>query len=164
MDELVALSDDPHPRGTRRIEWIGEQSPLDNDRIAANLLLGKYTPLQEMAIRLAAAKAITRVGDARSRILEHNHRYSMGVVKGLNRTYLFNKLNSYICDVDYHDVDIMFSAPYAHEFVDLDALEPDQPKVIKPSEEVFKLIAIEVMESAYSSTPSGTVVAQTRNR
>lgn len=171
LDELLAASEDPHPRGTRRIEWVGERSPLDDDRVLAKLLLSEsrmpgaptyYTPTQCRAIRLAAARARTRGDGWRNRIMEHSHQHAMAVVHGLRRTYYWTKSNGYVCDVDYHDADVILSSDSGHEFVDLDALEPGQPKVITPSPEVFKLVATEAVPALSrrgEGPPRGAIVA-----
>lgn len=137
LDDLDAISDDPHPRKTRRVEWVGEQSPYDNPVIAWNLLQGRYTEQQKQAIRLAAARARTRV--CRERLLEHEHRYAQAVFKGLRRTYHWTKANNFVQDVDYADVDKILGSDVGHEFVDLDAREHDQPKVLTPPVEVVIL-------------------------
>lgn len=128
LDDLLAASDDPHPRKTRRIEWIGDKSPLDDPVVAFNLLMGKYTPTQEKAIRRAAAKVHSRVwGD---RLLEHEHQHAQAVVKGMRRSYIFTKKHKFICEMDYKDVDILFSSPIAREFVDLTDRDDDEPIVL----------------------------------
>lgn len=144
--DLKAASEDLHVRKTRRIEWIGEQSPLDDERIMAKLLMGKYTPLQVESIRRAAAWAKTRAGGVRTRLFEHNHQHAMAVVKGLSRTYHFTKLNGYVCDVDYKDVDILLGDPYAgHGFVDLD--DPNRlPAIVQPTPKVFEFISQEILD------------------
>lgn len=128
LDDLLAASDDPSPRKTRRIEWIGEKSPYDDPTVVWGLLTGYYTEEQKRLIRLAAARARTRVH--RNRLFEHDHQHAQAVLKGLQRTYLWCKENNFVCDVDYHDVDIIFGSDCAHEFVDLDAREHDEPKVM----------------------------------
>lgn len=159
LPDLLAVSDDPHPRKTRRVEWVGEENPLDNELILAKLLMGAFTPLQAKGIRRAAAFAKTRVGGARTRLMEHNHRHSMAVVNGLSRTYHFSALNNFICDVDYRDVDLLLGDPYAgQEFVDLDDLNRP-PKVIAPSPQVFKLISQEVLDRDTDVVPRGFKLA-----
>lgn len=137
LQDLLAVSDDPAPRKTRRIEWIGEQSPFDNPVIAWNMIQGNYTKLQMEAIRKAAARARVRV--RRSRTAEHNHQYSVAACKGLHRTYHWTKENNYTCDVDYADVDIILGSDFGHEFVDLDAKEHDEPTILKPPMEIVVL-------------------------
>lgn len=134
LDDLLAVSDDPAPRKTRRIEWIGEQSPLDNPVIAWNLIQKRYTPTQERAIRIAAARARTRT--YRERLLEHDHQYSQAVMRGLSRTYHWHKGNEFVCDVDYADVDRILGSDAGHEFRDLDAMEGDEPLILQPPVEV----------------------------
>lgn len=135
LDDLLAASHDPAPRKTRRIEWVGEQSPYDNPVIAWNLLMGRYTPTQQRAIRLAAAQARTR--ECRERLMEHNHQHAQAVMRGLSRTYHWHKGNEFICDVDYADVDRILGSDAGHEFRDLDAMEGDQPTILLPPESVM---------------------------
>ena len=134
---------------------------MDDPRVQAKILMGKYTPLQEAAIRLAAAKAVTRVFGARDRLMGHEHQHSIGHVKGLHRSYLFTHLNGYTCDVDYHDVDIIMSSPYAHEFVDLDALGPDEPRIMTFTDEVFQLVSADAAGLADARVGLGHKVAVT---
>ena len=128
LDDLLAASHDPHPRKTRRVEWVGEKSPLDDPVIAFNLLMGKYTPTQEKAIRRAAQR--TRSRSWGERLLEHEHQHAQAVVKGMRRSYIFNRANKFICEMDFKDVDILFSSPIAREFVDLTDRDDDEPIVI----------------------------------
>jgi hypothetical protein len=123
---LLSESEDPRPRGTRRVEWVGEASPLDNPVVAYNLMMGLYTPTQAKAVRLAAARARTRVRAAR--LLEHDHQHAMAVFRGLSRTYIWERENGYVQDVDWADVDRILGSSVGHEFVDLDALGEGEPR------------------------------------
>lgn len=157
LDDLLALSEDPSPHKTRRVEWIGQKSPLEDPRVQLNLLMGNYTPLQETAIRLAAARAVTRVGNVRSRLIEHDHRYGMATFKGLSRSYHFTPLNSFICELTYRDADILLSSECGKEFRDLDDPNSrDQVKVL--DSEVFKLIAVDVMDRDTTPLPRRMLV------
>lgn len=127
LPALLSHATDPAPRKTRKIEWIGERSPLDEPVVAWRLMTKQFTALQEAVIRRAAAMARTRV--KRERLFEHDHQHAQAVLKGLHRTYLFTKANNYIQDVDYHDVDILLGSESGHEFRDLDAPDPPTPTV-----------------------------------
>ena len=151
LDDLLAASEDPRPRRTRRIEWIGEQSVFDaypdlphklamDAGKAANDPTRFFTPQQETAIRRAAQKAVVRVH--RVRLMEHDHQHALATNK-LNRTYEFRRENNYICDVDYADVDRILGSPSGHEFRDLDATEPDQPKILTPPASIVRVISTE---------------------
>jgi hypothetical protein len=142
LDDLLAASHDHHVRKTRRVEWIGEKSPLDEPVIAFNLLLGRYTPMQEKAIRRAAQKVRSR--SFGMRLLEHEHQHAQAVVTGFKRSYLFEAKAKYICEMDYPDATRLFDSPVAHEFVDLTDRDPDEPTawVMPPSDPINELLAI----------------------
>lgn len=155
LPDLLAASDDPHPRKTCRIKWVGDYNPMDDDRVLAKLLMGRYTPLQKAGIERAAAFAKTPVGGVRSRLMEHDHQHSMAVVSHLGRSYCFSPLNNYICHVDYRDVDVLLGDPDAgHEFRNLD--DPNTPEVtiLVPGVEVFTLISLEVMDRDTTPVPN----------
>ena len=69
LDDLLGASDDPMPRKTRRVEWIGEDNIMEDPRIQANILLGRYSEVQKRAIMMAAAKANTRGHRHRTRTI-----------------------------------------------------------------------------------------------
>lgn len=124
LPALLAHAADPHPRKTRRIEWIGEADPLDNPVVEYRLLTGQYTEQQKKAIRWAAATARTRgaKGGLRNRLMEAEHRHAEATVTGLRRTYYWTRENNYVCAVDFEDVDRILGDPHVgHEFRDLDA-------------------------------------------
>lgn len=124
---LRGSQDDPGDhRPTRRLAWVGEQSPLRNEVIAARLALGVYTPLQEQALRIAASRALTAVKGGRRRVLEHVHAGALCPIAGLSRTYRWTEPD-FVTEVAYADVDLILSLSCAHEFADLDAREGDQP-------------------------------------
>ena len=101
------------------------------------MLQKQYTPLQMKAIRRAAAMARTRV--CRERLTEAEHQYAQAAVKGLHRTYLWNKANNFIQDVDFADVDKIMGSPVAHEFRDLDDHDADEPVIVHPPLEITVL-------------------------
>jgi hypothetical protein len=142
LPDLLAASDDPHPRKTRRIEFVGERSPFDDERVQANMLLGRFTPTIEQAIRLAAKKAVVRIHKFTERVLERDHRYALAPEKHLGRTYRWHAGNNYIEDVDFGDVDAILGGPSAHQFRDVTDGQPPEIKTFSP--EVFKLIAVQV--------------------
>jgi hypothetical protein len=173
LRDLDAISDDPHPRQTRRIEWIGEQSPLDDPVIVWKLMTGQFTATQAKAIRLAAAKANTRV--RRERVFEHEHQYAMAALKGLHRTYHWTKDNDFICDVDYADVDRILGDPWCgHEFRDLDdpaqanlpplltGLDLPPGGLVKSSETAFK--DADAMANAMLERANIAPLASTRHK
>jgi hypothetical protein len=155
LPDLLAASDDPHPRKTRRIEFVGDRSPFDDERVQANLLLGRYTPTMEQAIRLASFRAVVRIHKFSERLMEHNHQYALSPHKHLGRTYCWHAGNDYIEDVDYGDVDAILGGPSGHQFRDVtDGVPPPEVKTFSP--EVFKLIAVDfVVEEAPTGAPSG---------
>lgn len=144
LPDLLAASDDPHPRKTRRIEFVGERSPFDDERVQANMLLGRYTPTIEQAIRLAAKKAVVRIHGFTERVFERNDHRSLAPVAHLNRSYRWHAGNNYIENVDFDDVDAILGGPCGHEFIDLDAPGAEAKRVKTFAPEVFKLVAVEV--------------------
>jgi hypothetical protein len=154
LDDLLGASSDPHPRKTRRVEWVGQVSPLDNPIIVLRLLNGYYTPLQEQAIRKAAAHARTRGDSHRIRLLEHDHPGAQAVFKGLKQTYIFSAKNGYVQDVSYEDCDVIFSSEVADEFRDLDnPNEAPDPRLALPREdEVMRMVSSEVVLEAERSS------------
>lgn len=168
-EALLAHADDPHPRKTRRIEWVGDYNPLNDELVRWKLLLSEsptpgvprwFTPTQCRAIRVAAAKAReARTGWRRQ--LECDHPASLAPVKGLSRTYEWSRDNAYICHVDYRDADIILSVA-AYEFIDLDALDSDQPRLVTPSPDIFRLVAVDAARATAAvgdGPPPGAVVA-----
>lgn len=145
LPDLLAASDDPHPRKTRRIEFVGDRSPFDDERVQANLLLGRYTPTMVDAIRLAAKRAVVRIYRFTDRVLETNSRHALAPVAHLGRTYRWHAGNNYIEDVDYGDVDAILGSPDGHQFRDVTNGVPPEVKTFSP--EVFKLIAVEAVPS-----------------
>lgn len=124
----IARGDDPADRRkTRRLEWVGVASPFDHPVVQFRYLTGAYTPTQQKALRLMAARANTRAGGNRNRLLEHDHPAALAPVKGLSTTYHWTAANGYVQDVAYRDADVILSTAVAHEFVDLDALADGQP-------------------------------------
>lgn len=160
-ETLLDAAIDPHPRKTRRIEWIGEKSPFDDDVLVAMMLMNYYTPTQKKAIRLAAAKALTRVDQYRIRMLEAgSHSRSLAPTAHLHRTYEWSFRNGFVQDVDYRDVDTILGGPDGHEFVDITDREPDEPPAfVKPSPEAYRLIAQDVYGTNDVRLTIGQVVA-----
>lgn len=153
LPDLLAASDDPHPRKTRRIEFVGERSPFDDERVQANMLLGRYTPTMMEAIRVASKKAVVRIDKFMERVFEcYDHR-SLAPVAHLKRTYRWHAGNNYIENVDFADVDVILGSPSGHQFVDLDA--PGYvPKPVVFTAEVFKLIATEFLVKGGPEVPT----------
>lgn len=116
LRELLAASDDPTPRKTVRIEWVGERSPFDNPSVIYGLLNKTYTNLQVKALRMAAAQANTRGGKRRRLLESGNDRRSMAPVPGLQKTYIWEAKTGYMADVDIGDADIILGLPCAREF------------------------------------------------
>jgi hypothetical protein len=160
LREMLAACDDPHPRRTRRIEWVGEQNPLDNDRYVATLLLGGYTALQAEAIRRASAFSRTRVDHLRARVMEQDtDRRALSRVAHLSQTYAWRPSNNFICEMTYADVETLFADDTVrHEFRDLDDPAATE-QVIVPSPEVFRLIATEVLHRDVDVVPYRFVAA-----
>jgi hypothetical protein len=150
IPDLLGAKDVHAPKGRRRVEWVGQASPLDNPMIVARMLAGLYTPLQEQAIRRAAAHARTRgqitkngfYEPHRIRLLEHDHTGAQVVFQGLHETYIFSPKNMYIQDVTFHDYDVIFASNVADEFRDLEDpnRKPDPRAMLPTEEEVFKEI------------------------
>ena len=155
LDDVVASGDDPHPRKTRRIKWIGDYNPMRDARVMANLIRGAYNPHQVASIRRSAAFAKEPVDGLRSRLMEAKHeRRGVAVVSHLNRTYHFTKLNDYTCHVDYRDVDILLREGNG-TFIDLD--DPNESgagHVYVADEEVWKVISVEVMHRGQDEVPN----------
>lgn len=151
LPDLLATND-VGPRKTRRIEFIGERSPFDDERVQAKILLGRFTPTQLHAIRTAAKRAVVRIHRFSERVLERDHQYALAPDKHLQRTYRWHAGNAYIEDVDYRDVDAIMGGPSGHQFRDLDAGD-DAPIVTTFSPEVFKLVA---QEATAATAPKGT--------
>lgn len=156
LPDLLAASEDKHVRKTRRIEFIGDYNPMADDRVMAKLLLSEsgrndlpkpFTPTQCLAIRRGAAKAVLRVSGHSVRLMEHDHQLSQAVTPHLSRTYEWNTTNHFIADVDYRDVDVLLGSNVGHQFRDITDIDPDEPTVLTPSPEVFKLIAIKAVPS-----------------
>jgi hypothetical protein len=145
LPDLLAASNDPHPRKTRRIEFVGERSPFDDERVQANLLLGRYTPTIVEAIRLAAKNAVVRLHKFSERVLEHNSQHALAPVAHLGRTHRWHAGNDYIEDVDFADVDAILGSPSEHQFRDVTDGVPPEIKTFSP--EVFKLIAVDAVPS-----------------
>lgn len=116
LRELLAASDDPTPRTTVRIEWVGERSPFDNPNVIYGLLNKTYTSLQIKALRLAAAQANTRNGKRRRLLESGNDRRSMAPVPGLKKTYIWEAKTGYVAEVDIADADIILGLPCSREF------------------------------------------------
>jgi hypothetical protein len=153
LPDLLAASEDKHVRKTRRIEFVGDYNPMADDRILAKLLLSEsgrndlpkpFTPTQCLAIRRSAARAVLRHSHG-ERLMEHSHQHAMAENPHMGRTYHWHKGNNFICDVDYQDVDALLGGQSGHQFRDITDKDPDEPTVIAPSLEVFKLIAGSVM-------------------
>lgn len=169
LDDLLGASDDPMPRNTFRCEWIGERNIMEDPRVQANLLLGRYSEVQKRALMNAAARANTRGTGHRIRLLEHNHQLAQAVVPHLGRTYVFSELNGYLQHVDNRDYDAIFASPIGHEFVNLDdpQMVEERMKVSPLANEVFVLIAQETYRrdddriTARSQGQHGTIVART---
>jgi hypothetical protein len=146
LPDLLATND-VQPRKTRRIEFVGDRSPFDDERVQANLLMKRFTPTIEEAIRLAAKRAVVRIHKFTERVLERDHRYALAPEKHLGRTYRWYVGNNYIEDVDYGDVDAILGSPDGHQFIDLDAPDAEAKRIKTFSPEVFKLIAVDAVPS-----------------
>ncbi len=138
-----------------RIEWIGERSPFDEDWVWLGKHTGKFTRrqldlLDRMALRcnhristsareLVAGNGLGQVafqdapqlpGDDRGR-----HGYTWGPRKaGWGRV------------MSYRDADLLLSCAGGHEFVNLDARDVDEPKVIVPPLQIH-MVRSEAMDS-----------------
>jgi hypothetical protein len=169
LDDLRGISEDPHPRKTRRVRWIGQYNPMADpivqDRMirstgkADNDPTRKYSRVIEAAVRLAAAKAVTPT--ARRRILEHNHRYSQNPDSHLTRTYIFEQENGFTCDMDLSDADVLFSSEVAKEFVDLDDRDGKPAWSYTPVRET--IISVEEVRRDDPTLRKGQIVAITQN-
>lgn len=154
LGDLLGASTDPAPRKTMRIEWVGQPNPLDNPIVQWGMIQGWYSDDVKKAIRKAAAIAVTRV--RRNRLLEHDHQHSLAAMKGLRRTYMWSDANQYICDVDYDDVDIIFSSSVANEFRNLDRDDFPIPDIMLPPTD---LIVIQSLAVASKDAIAGALVA-----
>jgi hypothetical protein len=156
LPDLLAASEDPHPRKTRRIKFVGDFVPADNDLIMAKVMLSEalmvqgkpgapYTETMVKAVRWANATALKPISGCLIRVFEHDDQLSMAPQAHLSRTYQWRGENDFTCDVDYRDVDVILGGADGHQFRDITDQDPDEPTVILPSPEVFKLIAIEAV-------------------
>ena len=128
MAAMIALSRDPADhRPTRRIEFIGELSPFDKTRLQHALQSGKLSLTMAEAARQVAARARTRAG-GRVYMVEPPHQHALVPITGISKTYVFGPKNNYIQNVAYRDAELLLASKDCHLYLDLDALEPDQPK------------------------------------
>lgn len=144
-------------KGYRRIEWIGEQSPLDEPFVQFNLAMGHYTPEQEAILRRAAVLAHLRRDHISERVLTKDR-------DGLSEDVRWGPHpGMFVRTVSNADADKILSCNDGHEFRDLDAMEPDEPTVLHPplaiklvSETVIDWRGREMERSPYAAAaPAG---------
>lgn len=102
----------------RRIEWIGEQSPLDHDFVSIGISTGRFTKDQVDLIRAAALLACKRTVDMVRRMSPEDPGLSREIEWGPGK-------HRWIQVLSYRDADILLSSASAHEFRDLDAIDID---------------------------------------
>jgi hypothetical protein len=159
LEEIVASGDDPHPRKTRRIKWIGDYNPMDDAKVHYNLLHKLYNPFQETAVRRMAAYAKVPSPIQSAIMIAQHERRGMATVEHLGCTYHFTHLNNFTCYVDYRDVDILLRAGNG-QFVDLDDPNMKKEHLYTPDEDVWKLISVEVMDRDTTKVPNHLRVAE----
>jgi hypothetical protein len=140
---------------------------MERPMVRQKLLAGEFIPEKAEAIRQAAAWAVTRT--QRKRVLEHNHRWAQEVAPHITRTYIFELANGFTCDMDYRDVEVLFSSDCAGEFRDLDSLfDAGEPFVhderTMPATEMELLISKEDVRANDPTIRKGDVVAITGSR
>jgi hypothetical protein len=118
----------PDGQPGRRIEWVGEQSVMDEPFVWTGIATGRFTKEQESLLRRMALKREARTQDT-ERTLGVND-------PGLSRDYTWSRRNRYICVLTYADADKVMSCTDAHCFRDLDAAEQDEPVVLYPPTEL----------------------------
>jgi hypothetical protein len=126
-------------RGQRRIEWVGEQSPLDEPFVQFNLAAGNYTREQEAILRRAAVLAHLRREHITERVLTTDD-------PGLSEDVRFGPYpGTFVRTVSNADADKILSCSDGHEFRDLDAMEPDEPTIVHPPLMV-KLVSASILD------------------
>jgi hypothetical protein len=117
LPELLSASDDPAPKTTVVLEWVGEVDPMADPAIQFRIATGEFSPLEIEALRMAAVLAVTRAGNRR-RILEAaKDPRSLAPVPELSRTYCWERRNGYRVEATIRDADVILSSECGHEFV-----------------------------------------------
>jgi hypothetical protein len=112
----------------RRIEWLGELSPMDDPFIWTGIAAKRFTPEMVTMIRRACLRRNPRTRDT-DRALGVND-------PGLSREYVWTRRNRWTCILTYADADKVLGCTDGHEFRDLDATEEDEPAILLPPREV----------------------------
>jgi hypothetical protein len=144
--------------GTVRIEWVGEKSPLDDEYVWFAKHTGRYTPRQLAVLEAAALTCVYRTKTAARELLAGNgdgqlpftdapllqaasYGYNQQGERYLSRPerrgYIWGAGNRWVMPMSFHDADVLLSSRDGHEFVNLDARELDEPKLIVPPQEVL---------------------------
>lgn len=122
----------------RRIEWLGELSPMDDPFLWTGIAANRFTVEMVKMIRRAALRRTVKNRDG-ERILGVND-------PGLSREYVWTRRNRWTCVLTYADADKVMACSDAHEFRDLDATEADQPALLLPPKEVQPTAAVVLKE------------------
>jgi hypothetical protein len=138
MPEPKPTPETPDGYPARRIEWVGEQSVMDEPFVWTGIATGRFTKDQEALLRRMALRREVRTQDT-IRLLGVND-------LGLSRDYVWSRQNRYICLMTFADADKVLSSPDGHCFRDLDAMEPDQPQVLYPPVEL-RLVSESVLKT-----------------
>jgi hypothetical protein len=139
--------------GTVRIEWVGEKSPLDEEWVWVAKHAGLMTPRQIAVLETAALTCVYRTKTAARELLAGNgdgqlaftdapllqaasYGYNQQGVRYLTRPerrgYVWGAGNRWVMPMSFHDADVLLSGRDGHEFVNLDAREHDEPKLVLP--------------------------------
>lgn len=126
----------------RRVEWLGELSPMDDPFLWTGIAANRFTPDMVMMIRRAALRrAVKFRNGARSLGFQYEDGNTGGRVirsdpPGMSRRYLWSHANRWTCVLTYADADKVLGCGDGHEFRDLDATDQDDPGLILPPREM----------------------------
>lgn len=126
----------------RRVEWLGESSPMDDPFLWTGIAIHRFTPDMVATIRRAALKRVVRTVDTvRFLGFQYEDGFSGGAVigcdpPGLTRQLVWCRMNRWIEVLSHDEVDIVLGCARGHEFRDLDATDEDDPGIILPPREV----------------------------
>jgi len=123
----------------RRIEWLGELSPMDDPFLWTGIAANRFTPEMVAMIRRAALRRTPKTRDT-GRSLGPDD------ASRLSREYLWDRRNRWICVLSYADADRVLGCIDGHEFRDLDATEQDDPGLLLPPQEVQPTSAVMLKE------------------
>jgi hypothetical protein len=130
----------PPPAGRYWLEWIGDQSPMQDPFIEYKMARGGFTPEQVAVIRAMTRDAVIRVNNTVSlSMVRHN---GPGGQPGLSQDYTFGPRlrarpgdpGSYVQHVTSRDLEILVTSPNGHQFTHIGA--PDEDLLIQPPAEI----------------------------